>query len=89
MFGADKIFMFDMDKHYIASKLTIDMSVYIGPTYTMYIGRTLFQCYSSNMSYCKLAQHCANMLALQWPKEQVNVDPTLFYNVGPCNGVTN
>ena len=54
--------MFDMDKHYFASKLTTDMSVYIGPTYTMYIGITLFQCYPSNniiMSYVgpTLRQH--------------------------------
>ena len=43
--------MFDTDIHYFASKLTTDMSVYIGPTYTMYVGITLFQCYPSNMSY--------------------------------------
>ena len=51
VFGADKIFMFDTDKHYFASKLTTDMSVYVGPVYTMYAGITLFQCYPSNMSY--------------------------------------
>ena len=51
VFGADKIFMFDTDAHYFASKLTTDMSVYVGPMYTMYVGITLFQCYPSNMSY--------------------------------------
>ena len=35
--------MFDTDKHYFASKLTTDMSVYVGPTYTVYVGVTLFQ----------------------------------------------
>ena len=59
VFDADKIFMFDTDKHYFASKLTTDMSVYVGPTYTMYVGITLFQCYPSNMSYVgsTLRQH--------------------------------
>ena len=42
--------MFDTDKNF-ASKLTTDMSVYVGPTYTMYVGTMLFQCYPSNMSY--------------------------------------
>ena len=51
VFDADKMFMFDTDKNYFASKLTTDMSVYVGPTYTMYVGITLFQCYLSNMSY--------------------------------------
>ena len=51
VFDADKIFMFVMDKHYFTSKLTTDMSVYVGPTYTMYVGITLFQCYPSYMSY--------------------------------------
>ena len=56
MFDADKISMFDMDKHYFALKLTTDMSVYAGP---MYVGITLFQCYPSNMSYVgpTLCQH--------------------------------
>ena len=51
MFDADEIIMFDTDKHYFASKLTTDMSVYVGPTYTMYVGITLLQCYPSNISY--------------------------------------
>ena len=51
VFDADNIFMFDTDKRYFASKLTTDMSVYVEPTYTMYDGITLFQCYPSNMSY--------------------------------------
>ena len=38
VFDADKIFMFDTDKHYFASKLMTDMWVYIGPTYTKYVG---------------------------------------------------
>ena len=29
VFDADKIFMFDTDKRYFASKLTTDMSVYV------------------------------------------------------------
>ena len=59
VFDADKIFMFDTDKHYFASKLTTDMSVYVWPTYTMYAGIMLFQCYPSNMSYVgpTLRQH--------------------------------
>ena len=51
VFDADKMFMFDTDKHYFASKLTTDMSVYVRPTYTMYVGIAFFQCYPSNMSY--------------------------------------
>ena len=50
-FDADKIFIIDTDKHYFSSKLTTDMSVYVRPTYTMYVGITLFQCYLSNMFY--------------------------------------
>ena len=67
VFNADKIFMFDTDKHYFASKLTTDMSVYVGPTYTMYVGITLFQCYLSNMSYIgpTLRQHVVPTEA-QW-----------------------
>ena len=59
VFDADEIFMFDTDKHYFASKLTTDMSVYVGPTYTMYVGITLIQCYPSYMSYVgpTLRQH--------------------------------
>ena len=37
VFDADKFFMFDMDKHYFVSKLITDMSVYVGPTYLMYV----------------------------------------------------
>ena len=64
MFDADEIFMFDTDKHF-ASKLTTDMSVYVGPMYTMYVGITLFQCYLSNMSYAgpTLRQHVGPMEA--------------------------
>ena len=58
VFDADKIFMFDTDKHYFESKFTTEMS-YVGPTYIMYVGITLFQCYPSNMSYVgpTLCQH--------------------------------
>ena len=51
--------MFDTDKHYFAFKLTTDMSVNVGPTYTMHVGITLFQCYPSKMSYVgsTLRQH--------------------------------
>ena len=51
--------MFDTDKHYFVSKLTTDMSVYVWPTYTMYVGIALFQRYPFNMSYTgtKLRQH--------------------------------
>ena len=82
MFDTDIFFfMFDTDKHYFASKLTTDMSVYVGPTYTMYVGITLFQL---THSICPtLAQRCANTLALRRSNEQVNVGSTLFYNVGP------
>ena len=51
--------MFDTDKHYFASKMTTDMSVYDGPTYTMNVGIRLFQRYQFNMSYVgtTLRQH--------------------------------
>ena len=77
--------MFDTDKHYFASKLTTDMSVYVGPTYTMYVGITLFQCYIP----VKYVLRWPNVAPTRWPyggpkvNEQVNVGPTLFYNVGP------
>ena len=59
MFDVDKIVMFDTDKHYFAPKLTTDMSIYVGPTYIMYVVITLFQRYPSNMSYVgtTLCQH--------------------------------
>ena len=47
----------DTDKHYFASKLTTDMSVYVGPTYTMYVGISLCQCYPSNMSCVDTTSH--------------------------------
>ena len=36
--------------------------------------KTMVEC---NRPACpKLAQHCANMLALRWPNEQTHVGPT-------------
>ena len=51
--------MFDTDKYYFASKLTTDISVYVGPMYSMYVGITLFQDYPFNISYVgtALRQH--------------------------------
>ena len=51
-----------MDKHYFASKLTTDISVYVGPTFTMYVGITLFQCY-----HVKYVLRWPNVAPIRWP----------------------
>ena len=38
-------------KRNCARKVAFDMPANVGPTYGMYVGPTLYQCYMSNMSY--------------------------------------
>ena len=66
--------MFDTDKNSFASKLTIDMLVYIGPTYTMYVGITLFSVTSQIcLTLAQRASLCwVNGILQRWPNGVMN-----------------